>query len=157
MIHKMKSDDIMPKRPSLDHIKKELEARRSKVKREFENRIREAEKKAKQYKERVEAQKKTRDAKIAKIEENFSKRADATLKKRLGEEKYKRLQEWLLKKKQEEIQKLQVKISTTGNEDYQRQLAQLEETDPKNLVLSDYFSNKKKFLEEMERDVGWKI
>jgi hypothetical protein len=148
----------MPKQSSLDHIKKELEARRSRVKKEFENRIREVEKKAEQYRQRIEAQKKKRDAKIAKIEENFSRRADATLKKHLGEEKYKRLQEWLLKKKQEEIRKLQEKSSTTGNEDYQRQLAQLNETDPKNLVLTEYFNlNKKKFSEEMERDIGFTI
>jgi hypothetical protein len=147
----------MPKRSSLDHIKKELEARRSRVKKEFENRIREAEKKREQYRERIEAQKKKRDAKIAEIEESFGKRVDATLKKRLGEEKYKRLQEWLLKKKQEEIRKLQEKTSTVGNEDYQRQLAQLNETDPKNLLLADYFSNKKKLLEELERDTGLEI
>jgi hypothetical protein len=148
----------MPKQPSLDQIKKDLEARRSRVKKEFENRIREAEKKVEQHRKSVEAHKKKRDAKIAEIEENFSKRVDATLKKRLGEEKYKRLQEWLLKKKQEEIRKLQGKISTTGNEDYQRQLAQLNETDPKTLVLTEYFNrNKKKFSEEMERDIGFTI
>jgi hypothetical protein len=145
------------KQPSLDHIKKELEARRSRVKKEFENRIREAEKKREQYRERIEAQKKKRDAKIAKIEESFGKRVDATLKKHLGEEKYKRLQEWLLKKKQEEIRKLQEKVSTTGNEDYQRRLAQLNETDPRNLLLTDYFSNKKKLLDELERDTGLEI
>lgn len=147
----------MPKQSSLDHIKKELEARRSRVKKEFENRIREADKKREQYRERIEAQKKKRDAKIAKIEESFGKRVDATLKKSLGEEKYKRLQEWLLKKKQEEIRQLQEKIQTTGNEDYQRQLAQLNETDPKNLLLADYFSNRKKLLEELERDTGLEI
>jgi hypothetical protein len=147
----------MPKQSGLDHIKKELEARRSRVKNEFENRIREAEKKAEQYRERIEAQKRKRDAKIAEVEENFSKRADATLKELLGEEKYKRLQEWLSKKKQEEIQKLQEKISTTGKEDYKRQLAQLNETDPKNLVLGHYFDNRKKFYKEMERDIGLKI
>jgi hypothetical protein len=146
----------MPKKPSLDQIKKELEARRSRVKKEFENRIRETEKKAEQHRERIEAQKKKRDAKIAKIEESFGKRVDAALKKHLGEEKYKRLQEWLLKKKQEEIRKLQEKIPSTRNEDYQRQLEQLNETDPKNLLLTAYFTDTKKFLGEMERDVGLK-
>jgi hypothetical protein len=100
----------------------------------------------------MEAQKKKRDAKIAKIEETFGKRADAILKKRLGEEKYKRLQEWLLKKKQEEIRKLQEKFQTTENEDYNRRLKQLNETDTRSLFLAYYYKNRREFEKKIERE-----
>ena len=144
----------MAKQSVLDNIKKELEQRRSRVKREFEGRIGEAQEKAEQYRKRIEAEKKKRDAKIAKIEENLGKRADAALRKRLGEDKYKRLQEWLVKKKQEEMRKLQEKFSSTGNEDYKNQLKEMNDTDPKYLMLTKYVYDKQLY-DEMKRDVGF--
>jgi hypothetical protein len=143
----------MAKLSSLADIKKELDARRNRVKKEFENRIQESEKKAEYYRKRIDAHKKKRDAKIAKIEKSLSKRIDATLKKSLGEKDYRRLHEWLLKKKKEEIDRACARAQPTENENYQKQLVQLDEMDPRDLVLF-YFNNRSSLEEELKRDTG---
>jgi hypothetical protein len=143
----------MSKPSSLAQIKKELDAKRNRVKKEFENRIQESEEKAEFFRKRIDALKKKRDAEIAKIEKNIGERADAALKKRLGEKYYGRLHEWLLKKKKEEIDRARVRVQLTENEDYPRQLVQLDEMDPRDLVLF-YFKNKNRLEEELKRDTG---
>jgi hypothetical protein len=147
----------VPKPSSLAHIKEELDARRNRIKEEYEIRIREAERKAEYHKGRIDAERKRRDAKIAKIEEDLGRRATAILQKRLGKEKYKRLEEWLLKKKKEEMRRLEISIQPTENEDYQRQLAELKETSPGARLLNLYFNNRKKFEAELRMDTGLEI
>lgn len=153
----MERDDITSKPPSLAEIRKELDARRSRVKEEFENKIQEAQEKAEQYRKRVDAHKKKRDAKIARIEKDFGMRADTALKKLLGKEDYMRLHEWLLKKKKEETRKLDEKNQPTEKEDYERQTleqtAQSRETAPEDLVLY-YYKNKDRLAKELEKDIG---
>ena len=146
----------MPKPSSLAHIKKELDSRRNRVKKEFETRIQESEKKAEYYKNRIDVHKKKRDAKIAQIEKNLGKRAVATLKNRLGEKDYRRLNEWLLKKKKEDIERASARVQPVGNEDYERQLVQLDEMDPRDLVLY-YFNNRSTLEEELKRDTGIEV
>lgn len=146
----------MSKSSSLAHFKKELDDRRNIVKKEFEIRIQEAERKAEYYRKRIDANKKKRDAKIAKIEKNLGKRAATTLKKRLGEKDYRRLHEWLLKKKKEEIDRAHARVQPTENEDYQRQLVQLDEMDTRDLVLY-YFNNRSTLEEELKRETGMDV
>jgi len=141
----------MSKNSSLAHIKKELDARRNKVKEEFQRRIGDAERKTEDYRKRIDAEKKKRDAKIAKIEESFGRRAAATLKKRLGKEDFKRLQEWLLKKKEEEIRKLEAQ--RTKNEESQRHLAELKETNNEDFMIY-YFKSRSNLEEELKEDIG---
>lgn len=148
---------IVPKPPSLAQIKKELDARRRRVKEEFEGRIGEAQRKAEFHRMRIKAERKRRDAKIAKIEEDFGRRAAAALEKRLGREKYRQLEEWLLRKKKEEIRRLETSIRPTENEDYQRQLAELKDTSSVSRLLTLYFNNKNKFEEELRRDTGLEV
>jgi aromatic ring-cleaving dioxygenase len=143
----------MSKPSSLAHIKKELDAGRNRVKKEFESRIKESEEKAEFFRKRIAAHKKKRDAKIATIEKNIGERADAALKKSLGEKDYRRLHEWLLKKKKEEMDTVRTRVQPTENEDYQRQLVQLDEMDPRDLVLF-YFHNKNTLEKELKRDTG---
>lgn len=137
----------------MDSIKKELDARRNKVKEEFENRMQEAERKAEYYRKRIDAHKKERDAKIDKIEKNLGKKAAAMLKKRLGEKDYRRLHEWLLKKKKEKIEKTRQEVQPTEDEDYQTQLAQMNETDPRELALY-YLNNRGTLNEALKREEG---
>jgi hypothetical protein len=141
----------MSKNPSLAHLKKGLDERRNKIKEEFERKVEEAKKKTEDHKKIIDAEKKKRDAKIAKIEESFGKKANATLKKRLGKEDFKRLQEWLLKKREEEIRKLEA--VRTKNEESQRQLAELKETDSEDFMIY-YFKSKSNLEQELKEDIG---
>jgi hypothetical protein len=146
----------VPKPSSLAHIKKELDERRNRVKRDFKERIREAERKAEVHRRRIDVERKRRDVKIAKIEEDLGRRAAAILEKRLGKEKYKRLEQWLLKKK-EEMRRREVAIQPTESEDYQRQLAELKETSPSAILLNLYFNDKNRFEKELRRDTGLEL
>jgi hypothetical protein len=146
----------VPKRLSLDQIRKDLEAKKKKLDKEFEDKMRQAERKGRGDVERIKAQK---NAKMAKIQEDVSKKTDAALKRHLGEERYKRLHELLLKRKRHEIKRLQQKerIKPDETEDYKTQISELDETDPKNLVWTYIINDKKNSLEAIERDTGSEI
>ncbi|HVP40385.1 MAG TPA: hypothetical protein VMS95_00320 [Candidatus Krumholzibacteriaceae bacterium] len=144
----------MSKHSGIDQIKKELDMKRAEIKKDFERRIQEFEKNAEQHREKINAHKKKRDRDIARVEQSFDKTAAATLKKRLGEEHYRRLRQWLLEKRKKELQGFRNKTQPTEDEDYDRQLAKSQDTNPKSRIWTYYFDNKKKCSEEFERDTG---
>jgi hypothetical protein len=92
-----------------------------------------------------------------RIEQSFDKTAAATLKKRLGEEHYRRLRQWLLEKRKEELQGLGNKILPTEDENYDSQLAKSQDTDPRSRLWTYYLDNKKKCSEEFERETGMEL
>jgi hypothetical protein len=143
----------VPKHSDTAQIKKELDLRRARIKKEFEKRMQHFEKNVEQHKEKMNAYKRKRDADIAKIKKNYSKKASETLKKLLGEEDYKRLQERLMEERTKELQRLQKDIQPTENEDYVRQLARSQDDDPEDLWVY-WLDNKEKFREELKRDIG---
>lgn len=144
----------MPEHSDIDQIKKELDMKRAEIKKNFERRIQEFKKNAEQHREKINSYKKKRDADIARIEKSFDRTVVAKLKKRLGEEHYRQLQQWLLAKRKKELQGLKNKIQPTEDEDYYRQLAKSQDTDPRSRIWTYYFDNKKKCSEEFERDTG---
>jgi hypothetical protein len=143
-----------PERSDIAQIKKELDLRRARIKKEFERRIQKFEKNVEDHRERINAYKKQKDMDIARIEQNFDEKIAALLKKQLGEEKYWRLQQLLLEKRKKEMQRFENEIQVAEDENYEKQLARLQETDPKNLIWIYFLDNKSKFREELERDIG---
>ncbi len=87
----------MSKEPTLERVKKELEARTSEIKEEYERKIRELE-------EKIEQHKREKDAKLIEAEKQFRKGFFAAFKSVVGEEDYIWLCKWLIKKKEKEIE-----------------------------------------------------
>lgn len=79
----------MSKKPSLERIRKKLDARISEIKKEYERKI--------------EQHKKERDARLTEAEKQFRKDSGAYLKWVVGEEDYSWLSKWLMKNKEKEI------------------------------------------------------
>jgi hypothetical protein len=143
-----------PERSDIAQIKKELDMKRETIKKDFERRIQKFEKDVEHYGERINAYKKKKDRDIARIEQSFDEKIAALLKNQLGEEKYWRLQQWLLEKRKKELQRFESEIQPAEDEDYDRQFAVLQETDPKNRIWIYFLDNRSKFREELERDIG---
>ncbi len=143
-----------PERSKIAQIKEELDMRRARIKMDFERRKQEFEKDAEQNREKINAYKKKRAIAIARIEQNFDKKTAAILRKQLGEKNYGRLQQWLLERRKKDIRRFESEIQLTDNEDYDRQLAKLDETDPDKLIWIYYLDNESKFRRELERDIG---
>ncbi len=87
----------MSKEPTLERVKKELEARTSEIKEEYERKIRELE-------EKIEKHKRERDARLVETEKKSSKDFGVAFKWFVGEEDYIWLCKWLIKKKEKEIE-----------------------------------------------------
>ena len=144
----------MPEHLDIAQIKKEVDMKRERIKREFESKIRDFGKNVGQHMEKVNAYKKKRDTEIARTEEGFNKTIDRALKKRLGEKDYSLLQQWLLEKRKKELNRIVKEIRPTENEDYDRQLAKLQDDEPEDFAWVYYFDNENKFREELKRDIG---
>ncbi|HVP92304.1 MAG TPA: hypothetical protein VMS94_01040, partial [Acidobacteriota bacterium] len=145
---------ILPTQPDIAEIKKDLDMRRAAIKKEFERRTRKFEKNVEQHKETINAYKKQKDLEIARIQESIDNRTSETLKKLLREEDYERLQQWLLEKRKKESQKLEKDFYPTEDENYERQVTRLQETDPTDSLWIYYLDNESKFREELKRDIG---
>jgi hypothetical protein len=143
-----------PEASDITQIKKELDMKRETIKKDFKRRIQKFEKDVEHYGERINAYKKKKDRDIARIEQSFDEKIAALLKKQLGEEKYWRLQQWLLEKRKKELQRFESEIQPAEDEDYDRQFAVIQETDPKNRIWIYFLDNRSKFREELERDIG---
>jgi hypothetical protein len=87
----------MSKEPTLESARKRLEARTSKIKEEYERKI-------KELKERIEQHKRERDASLKRAEKQFRKDFCVTFKGVVGEEDYSWLCEWLMKNREKEIE-----------------------------------------------------
>jgi hypothetical protein len=151
----------VPEHSDMAQIKNKLELKRARIKEEFERRIREFDEKKERDRERIIAYKKIRDQKIARIEKSFDDKTAATLRKLLGEEDYRRLQQWLCEKKKKDLEKrnkeleiIEDKIQPTEEEDYDRQISILQETDASKFPWIYYFDHQDKIREELKRDTG---
>jgi len=87
----------MSKEPTLERVRKKLEAKTSEIKEEYERKIKELE-------EKIEQHKRERDARLIKTKKRFSKDFCITLKSVVGEEDYNWLYEWLVKNREKEIE-----------------------------------------------------
>lgn len=86
----------------LEQARKKLEERRSKIKKEYENKIRELE-------ERIEKNKTERDAKLAKSERRFRKELSVAIEIIVGREDLEWLIQWLVKAKETETKEAEKK------------------------------------------------
>jgi hypothetical protein len=90
----------MSKKPTLERVRKKLEARNSEIKEEYERKIKELE-------EKIEQHKMERDARLFKTEKRFRKDFCVAFKAVIGEEDYSWLCEWLVKNREKEIEEAQ--------------------------------------------------
>jgi len=144
----------MPEHPDVVQIKTELDIRRARIKKQFQEKIRKLESSLQGHREKIEVYKKKRDSDIARIEENFDRKTAVTIKRLLGEEKYGRLQQWLLEKKENELHRVEEEFQPTEEEDYDRQISRSQETDTKRLAWIYLLDNQGRFREELKRDIG---
>jgi len=86
----------MSKEPTLERVRKKLEARISEIKEEYEEKI-------KELKEKIKQHKKVRDAELIKTEKRFRKDFCIAFKSVIGEEDYNWLCDWLMKNREKEI------------------------------------------------------
>jgi len=144
----------MPEDSDVVQIKTELDKRRAKIRKQFQEKKRKLEISLQGHREKIEAYKKKGDSDIARIEDNFDIKTAATIKRLLGEEKYGRLQQWLLEKKENELHGVEEEFQPTEEEDYDRQISRSQETDTKRLAWIYLLDNQGRFREELKRDIG---
>jgi hypothetical protein len=87
----------MSKEPTLERVRKKLEARTGEIKEEYEGKI-------KELKDKIKQHKKERDARLIKTEKRFRKDFCTAFKSVVGEEDYNWLCDWLVKNKEKEIE-----------------------------------------------------
>jgi hypothetical protein len=87
----------MSKEPTLERVKKELEARTSEIKEEYERKIGALE-------EKIEEHKKEREARLVEAEKKSRKDFSVAFKWFVGEEDYGWLLKWLMKNKEKKIE-----------------------------------------------------
>jgi hypothetical protein len=127
---------IMSKEPTLDRVKKELEARTSEIKEEYERKIGELE-------EKIEQHKRERDDGLIETEKQFRQGFFVAFKSVVGEEDYSWLCKWLLKNKEKEI----------GEAVKRHEMNRAEEIKKMNVedYLLDYFKEPK--IERLKKDM----
>jgi methylase of polypeptide subunit release factors len=94
---------IMPKKSTLKQVRKKFEARMSRIKREYENKISKLE-------ERIGKNKTERDARLARSERRFRKEFCLILKEIIGREDYEWLIQWLVKSKETETEEAEKRL-----------------------------------------------
>ena len=87
----------MSKELTLEEVRNKFEARKSQIKREYEDKIRKLEEKIGQHK-------KQRDTKLTRSEKRFRKEFCLTLKEIVGKEDYELLRKWLMTRKKKEVE-----------------------------------------------------
>ena len=144
----------MSEHPNVAQIKTELDLRRARIRKKFEEETRKFESNLQEHRAKIDVYKKKRDSNIARIEENFDRKTAKTIKRLLGEEKYGRLQQWLLEKKKNELHRAEIEFQPTEEEDYNKQISRFQEIDTKRLAWIYFLDNQGRLKEELKRDIG---
>ena len=87
----------MSKEPTLERVRKKLEARNSEIKEEYERKI-------KVLEEKIEQHKRERDSRLVRTEKRFRKDFCVAFKGVVGEKDYSWLCEWLVQNRKKEIE-----------------------------------------------------
>jgi len=127
----------MSKEPTLERVKKKLEAKTSEIKEEYGRRIKELE-------EKIEQHKRERDARLFKTEKRFRKDFCIALKSAVGEEDYSWLCEWLGKNREKEIEEAKKRHE-------RRRANELKEMSVEDYLF--YYFNDPKIKRRLEKDI----
>jgi len=128
----------MSKEPTLERVRKKLEAKTSEIKEEYEGKIKELE-------EKIEQHKRERDARLIKTEKRFRRDFCVAFKSVVGEEDYSWLCEWLMKNREKEIEEAEKR--------HERRRA----NELKEMSVEDYlfhYFNDPKIERRLEKDIG---
>ena len=144
----------MPGHSDVVQIKTELDIRRARIRKKFEEEIRKFESNLQEHRAKINIYREKMDSDIARIESHFDIKTAVTIRRLLGEEKYGRLQQWLLEKKKSELHWAEIEFQSTEDEDYSKQILRSQEMDTKRLAWIYLLDNQGRFKEELERDIG---
>ena len=144
----------MPEHSDVVQIKTELDIRRAKIRKKFEEEMRKFESNLHEHRAKIDVYKKKRNSEIARIEENFNRKTATAVKRLLGEEKYGRLQQWLLEKEKNELYRAEIEFQPTEDEDFDKQIARSQEMDTQRLAWIYFLDNQGRFKEELKKDIG---
>jgi hypothetical protein len=95
----------MSKEMTLEHVRKNFDAKTSEIRKEYERKI-------KELKAKIERHKKERDTRLIKAEKQLRKDSCLYFKRTLGQEDYNWLNEWLMKNKEKEIEEAEKRHKT---------------------------------------------
>jgi hypothetical protein len=127
----------MSKEPTLERVRKKLDAKTSEIKEEYEGKIKELE-------EKIEQHKKERDARLIKTEKRFRRDFCIAFKSVVGEEDYSWLCEWLMKNREKQIEEAEKRHE-------RRRANELKEMSVEDYLF--YYFNDPKIERRLEKDI----